>query len=134
MSKKLSITTADYLTWDQNLNLIRKLIDDGEYRMALLISFGSFWGLRISDILRIHWIDVFDKNEFELIEGKTKKRREIKINIQLQKHINACYESIHPATLEEPIFLSQKRTTFSIQRVNAVSYTHLRAHETVLEL
>ncbi|MGA2408274.1 MAG: tyrosine-type recombinase/integrase [Bacteroidales bacterium] len=120
MSKKLSITTADYLTWDQNLNLIRKLIDDNEYRIALLISFGSFWGLRISDILRIRWIDVFDKNEFDLVEGKTQKSREIRINVQLQKHIHSCYDAIKPATLEEPIFLSQKKTIFSIQRVNVL--------------
>lgn len=120
MSKKLSITTADYLTWDQNLNLIRKLIDDNEYRMALLISFGTFWGLRVGDILRIHWTDVLDKDEFVLIEGKTKKIREIKINIQLQKHIHSCYEAIRPATLTEPIFLSQKKTTFSIQRINVL--------------
>lgn len=120
MSKKLSITTADYLTWDQNLNLIRKLTDDGEFRLALIISFGSFWGLRISDILRILWIDVLDKEEFELIEGKTKKKREIRINAQLQKHIHSCYDAIQPATLEEPIFLSQKKTTFSIQRVNVL--------------
>jgi integrase len=120
MSKKFSITTADYLTWDQNLNLIRKLIDDNEYRMALMISFGSFWGLRISDILRIHWIDVLNKDEFVLIERKTKKRREIKINTQLQRHIFSCYEAINPATLEEPIFLSQKKTTYSIQRINVL--------------
>jgi len=46
MSKKYSNTTADYLTWDQNLNLIRKLFDDREYKISLLIAVGSFWGLR----------------------------------------------------------------------------------------
>jgi len=120
MSKKLSITTADFLTWDQNLNLIRKLMDDNEYRMALLVSFGSFWGLRISDILRIRWTDVVNMDEFVLIEGKTKKTREIKINVQLKRHINSCFEVIHPATLEEPIFLSQKKTTYSVQRINVL--------------
>jgi integrase len=120
MSKKLSITTADFLTWDQNLILIRKLIDDNKYRMALLVSFGSFWGLRISDILRIRWADVLNKVEIVLIEGKTKKTREIKINVQLQKHIKSCFEAIHPAKLDEPIFLSQKKTTFSVQRINVV--------------
>ncbi len=45
MSKKLSITTSDYLTWEQNINLIRKLSDDKEFKLSLLISFGSFWGL-----------------------------------------------------------------------------------------
>lgn len=120
MSKKFSVTTADFLSWDQNINLIRKLTDEGEYRMALLISFGTFWGIGISDILRIRWIDVLNKREIVLIEGKTKKSREIKINPQLIKHINYCFESINPSALEEPIFLSQKNTTFSIQRINVL--------------
>ena len=55
MSAKYSNTTADYLTWDQNLNLIRKLFDDREYKISLLIAVGSFWGLRISDILKLNW-------------------------------------------------------------------------------
>jgi integrase len=118
MSKKLSITTADFLSWEQNVNLIRKLSDDKEYRLSLLIAFGSFWGLRISDILRFRWIDVINKDEFSLIEEKTKKAREIKINTQLQKHIRSCYEAILPTSLEEHIFLSQKKTVYSIQRLN----------------
>jgi integrase len=120
MSKKLSSTTADFLSWEQNINLIRKLSDAKEYRLSLLIAIGSFFGLRISDILRLRWIDLLSKEELNLIEGKTKKVREIKINFQLQKHIRSCYESIQPNSLEEPIFLSQKKTIYSIQRVNIV--------------
>jgi len=120
MSRKLSNTTADFLTWEQNVNLIRKLSDDKEYRLSMFFAIGSFWGLRVSDILRICWIDVVNKEEFTLIEGKTKKIREIKINTQLQKHIRSCYESIQPNSLEEPIFLSQKKTVYSIQRINVI--------------
>lgn len=120
MSRKLSITTADFLTWEQNVNLIRKLSDDKEYRLSMFFAIGSFWGLRVSDILRIRWIDIVNKEEFTLIEGKTKKNREIRINTQLQKHIRSCYESIQPNSLEEPIFLSQKKTVYSIQRINVI--------------
>lgn len=120
MSRKLSITTADFLTWEQNVNLIRKLSDDKEYRLSMFFAIGSFWGLRVSDILRIRWIDIVNKEEFTLIEGKTKKIREVRINTQLQKHIRSCYESIQPNSLEEPIFLSQKKTVYSIQRINVI--------------
>jgi integrase len=120
MSKKLSTTTSDFLSWEQNVNLIRKLSDDKEYRLSLLIAFGSFWGLRISDILRLRWIDVINKDEFTLTEGKTNKTREIKINAQLQKHICFCYQAVLPNSLEEHIFLSQKRTIYSIQRLNVI--------------
>ena len=120
MSKKYSNTTADYLSWDQNLNLIRKLYNDGEYKLSLLIATGSFWGLRISDILKLKWNDILDKDVFVLVEKKTQKSREIRINTQLKKHINECYHKIKPSSNEKEIFLSQKNSVYSIQRLNTI--------------
>ncbi len=54
MSAKFSTTTADHLEWGQAMNLIRNLYNDGNYKMSLLVSFGAFWGLRISDILALN--------------------------------------------------------------------------------
>ena len=87
MSAKFTKTTADFLEWNQAMNLIRNLYNDEKYKMSLLISFGSFWGLRISDILSLKWEQVYGKDEFQLVERKTQKFREIKINQQLKKHI-----------------------------------------------
>jgi len=123
MSKKYSNTTADFLSWDQNLNLIRRLFDDGDYKMSLLISMGSFWGLRISDLLRLKWVDVLGKDEFVMVEKKTSKSREIKINDQLQRHIADCHSQINPHDLSNHIFLSQKGSVFSIQRINIIFKT-----------
>lgn len=120
MSKKYSNTTADYLTWDQNLNLIRKLFNDGEYKLSLLIAAGSFWGLRISDILKLKWNDILDKDVFVLVESKTQKSREIRINAQLKKHINECYHHIKPFSVEKEIFISQKNSVYSIQWLNKI--------------
>lgn len=120
MSAKFSNTTADHLEWNQSMNLIRNLFNDGNFKMSLLISMGSFWGLRISDILSLKWNQVYDKDEFELIERKTQKNREIKINSQLKKHINDCYGKIKPRSLDEHIFTSQKGSVYSIQRVNVI--------------
>jgi integrase len=120
MSTKFSNTTADYLDWNQAMNLVRKLYDDKNYRMSLLISFGAFWGLRISDILSLRWNDIYNKDEFQLIEKKTQMNRDIKINPQLKRHISDCYNIIRPVSLEEFIFISQKGTIFSIQRINVI--------------
>ena len=120
MSAKFSTTTADHLEWNQAMNLIRNLYNDENYRMSLLIAMGSFWGLRISDILSLTWEQVYDLDEFELVERKTKKSRQIKINAQLKKHIQDCYDQIQPLTMAEPIFLSQKGTVYSIQRINVI--------------
>lgn len=120
MSAKFSTTTADHLEWSQAMNLIRNLYKDGNYKISLLIAMGSFWGLRISDILSLQWKQVYDKDEFELIEKKTQKIREIKINSQLKQHIKDCYLKISPRTTDEHIFTSQKGSIYSIQRINVI--------------
>ena len=120
MSAKFSKTTSDYLEWNQAMNLIRNLYNDGNYKMSLLISIGAFWGLRISDILSLKWEQVLNKDEFSIIETKTKKSRDIKINPQLKKHITECYYKINPRTGGEYIFISQKGSVYSIQRINVI--------------
>ena len=120
MSAKFSNTTADHLEWSQAMNLVRNLYNDRNYRISLLIACGSFWGLRVSDLLSLKWVQVLDLDEFELIEKKTKKKREIKINSQLKQHIRDCNENLSPRTTDEHIFLSQKGSVYSIQRVNVI--------------
>ena len=120
MSAKFSKTTADHLSWSEGMNLIRNLYNDGNYKISLLVSFGSFWGLRISDILSLKWEHVYNLDEFELVEKKTKKNRTIKINAQLKRHISDCYENIKPRNLDEYIFTSQKGSVYSIQRINVI--------------
>jgi integrase len=120
MSAKYSNTTADYLEWSQAMNLVRNLYNDRKFRISLLIAIGSFWGLRISDILSLRWEQVLEKDEFELIESKTQKKRKIKINSQLKQHIRDCYEKISPRNTDEYLFLSQKGSVYSIQRINVI--------------
>lgn len=120
MSAKFSTTTADYLEWNQSMNLIRNLYNDGNYKISLFVSFGSFWGLRISDILSLKWEQVYNLDEFTIVEKKTKKNRDIKINTQLKRHIEDCYQKIKPRTLGEFIFTSQKGSVYSIQRINVI--------------
>lgn len=120
MSAKFSTTTADYLEWNQSMNLIRNLYNDGNYKISLLVSFGSFWGLRISDILSLKWEQVYNLDEFTIVEKKTKKNREIKINAQLKRHISDCHQKIRPRTTDEFIFTSQKGSVYSVQRINVI--------------
>jgi len=119
MSAKFSKTTSDYLEWNQAMNLIRNLYNDGNYKMSLLIAMGAFWGLRISDILSLNE-QVLNRDEFSLDEKKTKKSRDIKINSQLKRHITDCYTKINPRSIEEYIFTSQKGSVYSIQRINVI--------------
>jgi integrase len=120
MSKKFSNTTADYLEWNEAMNLIRKLYDDNKVTLSLYIGCSCFFGLRASDTLSLRWGDVINKDELQLIEMKTQKRRDIKINHQLKKHISDCYKKINPSNLNEFMFISQKDTVYSIQRINVI--------------
>ena len=68
MSLKYSNTTADRLDWDDMLNLVRKLMQDENYKIALFITLGSFWGLRVYDMKQLTWLSILDKDEITIIE------------------------------------------------------------------
>ena len=118
MSKKYSTTTADYLEWSEMTNLVRKLENDENYKMSLLVATGSFFGLRISDILALTWKDILNADEFTIVEKKTQKKRTIRINQQLKKHILNCYQHINPSSIDCNILMSQKNSIYSIQQIN----------------
>lgn len=120
MSLKYQNTTADYLEWDSNILLISKLFQDQNYKFSLLIALGSFFGIRISDLLNLKWCDILNSDILTIIEKKTQKQRTIKINDQLKKHILACYKEIKPSSPNDYIFTSQKGGVYSVQRINVI--------------
>ena len=120
MSQKYSTTTADFLVWSDAMNLIRKLAKDNNYKMSLLVALGCFTGLRISDILALRWNQILSVSEFTIIEKKTGKKRTLRLNPQLQQHIQECYEHIQPIGVKAPILVSQKGTVFTIQAINRI--------------
>ena len=121
MSLKNSYTTSDYLHWDSATTLVRKIYRDRNYRISLLIGCGIFFGLRISDLLRLNWNMLLNKEaKFVMIEKKTGKRREVKINREFQKHIRDCRAALHIEDMDEPCFLSTKGKPYSVQWINLV--------------
>ena len=62
---------------------------------------------------------LLDGDSFMLYEQKTGKRRIIKINKGFQKHIKDCYDALGKPDKEQPCFLSNKGSVYSIQRINA---------------
>ena len=122
MERKIKTTyrTSDYLDWDSMMNLIRRLYRDGNYRISLLLGCGSFFGLRISDLLTLSWDMLLYEEQFTIREKKTEKRRVVKINHEFQRHINNCYRALEIKDDSEKCFLSQKGSVYSIQRINAI--------------
>lgn len=118
MALKGSYTTADALDWQEMISLVHRLYRDGDYRMSLLIAVQSMWGLRIGDVLKLRWYQILNVEELNLIEGKTGKRRIIKMNPNLQKHIQDCYNALNSPDSSQPIFLSRQNTVYSREWVN----------------
>lgn len=120
MSLKNSNTTADYIEWNTAVNLVHRLFKDGNYQMSLLIGCGIFFGLRISDILQLSWEMLLDDSSFQVIEKKTQKRREVRINKGFQKHIWDCFNALMITDKSEKCFKSRERRVYSIQRINMI--------------
>lgn len=120
MSKKYSYTTADYLPWDTMLTLVRRLYKDGNYRMSLLIACGSFFGLRISDLLTLTWEQILATDEFVIYEQKTGKRRVIRVNKGLQSHIQDSFKALKVRDMPQPCFLNRNGDVISVQMVNRI--------------
>ena len=118
MSLKYSRTTADYIEWDTMVDLVHRLYDDGMYRYSLLVGCGSFFGLRISDLRALKWRQLLDGHRLSLIEKKTGKRRDIKINAAFQQHIRHCYAALNIAHPDEYCFLNSRGNVHSTQTIN----------------
>lgn len=120
MSAKNSHTTADYLPWDSAMNLVHRLFKERNYRMSLFVAVGIFTGLRVSDIRKLSWNDLLNGEMLFVTEQKTKKRRTIKLNPDLQDHIKRCYEALGIENGNEPFLVSQKHSVYSVQRLNVL--------------
>ena len=110
MALKGQYTTAEALKWEEMISLVHRLYRDGDYRMSLLIATQCMWGLRIGDELKLRWEDIIHKEEIVIIEQKTGKRRAIRVNKDLKKHIEDCYKALGSPASNEPIFLRRLGT------------------------
>lgn len=131
MALRNQYTTADYIEWDEAMNLVRRLYRDGDYRTSLLIGCGCFFGLRFSDLRQLRWEQIMsDSGSFVVIEKKTGKRREIRINQSFQQHIRDCWKVMGGSDLSKPCFLSKNGTVLTSQMVNR----HLKQVKTVYQV
>ena len=118
MSTLHSHTTADYIDWNSMLVIVRKLYKDKKDRLSLLIGCGCFFGLRVSDLLRLTWAQLLEGDKFVINEKKTGKRREVRINKGFQEHIRDCYNALGVTNEFEHCFLNKYGTVMSVQMVN----------------
>jgi len=80
-------TTTSGVDWNLMIGLSQRLLQDKLYRDYMLILVGSYFGLRISDLLQLRFCDIEGKTEIILNEQKTGKQRKITINPKVNEAI-----------------------------------------------
>ena len=115
----------------RNKKQIRELahyyLKRGEIRNYVLIVLGIHTALRISDILQLHWDDVYDfenrrvRSSISIIEKKTGKSKIIALNKSVVTALNIYISAAKPGT---PLIIN-KQTRKAISRIQA--YRIIRA-------
>lgn len=92
MRKKQVATSG--LDWLTMIGLSQQLKQDKLYRDYMLLILGSYFGLRISDLLKITFEQIIDKSELVVVEQKSKKRRTITINNNVSQTVTFCLNEL----------------------------------------
>jgi integrase len=116
MSKKGSTTTADYIDFEKASSVGQKLLKvDKTKVIGLYILMAINTGLRISDLLTLKFDDVTGE-KLKLVEKKTRKNRQIKLNENVRNALNY----FQPIGGSGYLFLSQKGGTYTTQSLNRI--------------
>lgn len=117
MTLKGSTSKAEHIQWKYIPLIIQKLELNNKYKICLIVAFGCFFGIRLKSVLRICWVDVLNKDSFEIIE----KDKTIRIYIidDIRNLINRIYKKLGSPSADRPIFLNNSGTkVLSSQYVN----------------
>lgn len=124
MSKKGSITTADYFQYDEFKRLLDCLVKDGKHIWAFYCLMSFCLGLRSSDVRKLKWQDVLNKRSVIVTEKKTGKTKGIPLGQNTAEHITKMYEMLGEPNLDTYIFCTEKandNTPVSIQYINRIT-------------
>ena len=104
----------------KKIELLKFYLKNKNHRDYLLFIFGINTNLRISDLLSLKKKDVYNgkkiKDHIELVEGKTKKRKKIKIAENLEKAIK---EYLKEENLTDGDYLFKSKSGKPISRQQA---------------
>ena len=118
MSKLNSITTCDYINFDEALNTAKKLMKD-ETRglktelLGLYIITAINTGLRVSYMLTVTFAHL-RAGVITLKEKKTGKNRTVKVNANILEALN----NLQRKNQSGFVFVSQKGGVFTVQQIN----------------
>ena len=82
--------------------------------------------LRISDLLKLTWNDILDMNRknfksIRLVEGKTHKKREIRLNKASQKALRGFLDSLDTYDMDDYVFQSREGVNRPLTRQQSLN-------------
>lgn len=124
MSKKGSITTSDFLPYEDYQRLVDSLMEDEQYKYALYCILSFALALRISDVTKLRWKDVLGQRELIVKEKKTNKTKSISIGPKTSEKIDDIYYKLGKPNKQEWIFMNRLGTApISSQFINRIMKT-----------
>lgn len=121
MSLKGSVTTADYLPYEDYQKLVQALIDEKKYWWACYCILSFCTGLRYSDVSKLRWCDILDQRKIILTAKKTNKTHVIPIGNNAADHFITLHERMGKPNKKEIILKPSKSKDgqpVSIQYIN----------------
>lgn len=117
MTLKGDISKSGHIDWRYIPLTIQKLELNEKYKIALIVAFGCFFGLRLKSILTIRWEDILNKSSFDIKDKN--KLRAIYIIGDIQNLIQRIYMKLDSPELDQYIFLNNtNKQVLSSQYVN----------------
>lgn len=120
MSVKGSVTTSDYLSYQDYKKLVQCLLDEKKYWWASYCVLSFCTGLRFSDVSRLKWSDVLDKRKIVIQAKKTNKTHVIPIGTNAGEYMANLYEKLGRPAKNQCILsgIRGKEGAVSIQYIN----------------
>ena len=88
------IKSAEHLEEHELNKLLKYLTIKEEWLYYVIVRLGISTALRFSDLSRLKWLDILNKDTIVLNEKKTGKRREIPPNKDLRDKLNVINEKM----------------------------------------
>lgn len=135
MSVKGTITTADYMDYEEFKRLVRCLVDDHKQLWAFYCLMSFCLGLRSSDVRKLRWGDVLNRRSVVVTEKNTQKTKGIPVGQKTMEDISKMYELQGHPNLSSYIFASErnKEKPVSIQYINRLMKKWKRKYDLHIE-
>ena len=118
MSMKGTITTSDYLPYEEYKRLVESLAAEKEYFWCAYCIVSFCTGLRFSDISKLRWGDIVGQRNLIVTEKKTSKTKRIPIGENARAHIESLYKKLGSPSKAAFVIAGKNGQPVSIQYVN----------------